>query len=279
MRLSPKPGSSPARGAFVACGRDFLPRSVFVLLGTIILVLMVSGSSRAATVNLREGTPVHLKLRYMLTTENVTKGDRIQFMVAEDVMAADQVVIAKGAPAFALVTRIKGAGNKKAKDASVAFRLMTVQAVDKQEISLRVVAQKGKKPAATDYELEETSAIPGLPERMVGAEQGREYTVHIDMDIRIKVPEPPPPPPPPPKELTVEAPEPVEPALVNFNSEPVDAVIVIDSNPVGHTPATLPLAPGRHLIELKLANYRPWMRSMVVTPGSHPSIRATLEKE
>jgi len=278
MRLSPKPGSSPEKMASVACGRGFLPCSVFCLLGTIIFVLMVPGSSRAGTVNLRDGTPVHLKLRYMLTTENVTKGDRIQFMVAEDVMAADQVVIAKGAPAFALVTRIKGAGNKKAKDASVAFRLMTVQAVDKQEISLRVLAQKGKKPAPTDYELEETSAIPGLPERMVGAEQGREYTVYADMDVRIKVPDPPPPPPtnptpePPP-------PEPVEPALVNFNSEPVDAVIVIDSNPVGHTPATLTLAPGRHLIELKLANYRPWMRSMMVTPGSHPSIRATLEKE
>jgi len=160
----------------------------------------------------------------------------------------------------------------------VAFRLMTVQAVDKQEISLRVVAQKGKKPAPTDYELEETSAIPGLPERMVGAEQGREYTVYTDMDIRIKVPEPPPPPPPTPKEPVVEPPPP-EPTLVNFNSEPVDAVIVIDGNPVGHTPATLPLAPGRHLIELKLVNYRSWMRSMVVTAGSHPSIRAALEKE
>jgi len=278
MRPSPKLGSSPTKAVFTACGHDFLARGVFLLVFTTILVLTVPGSLRAATVNLRDGTPVHLKLRYMLTTENVTKGDKIQFVVAEDVVAADQVVIAKGAPASGLVTRIKGAGNKKAKDASVAFRLMTVQAVDKQEINLRVVSQKSKKAAPTDYEVEERSTIPGLSERMVGAEQGREYTVYADMDVRIKVPEPPPPPPPPPKEPTVEA-APPEPTLVNFNSEPVDAVIVIDGNPVGHTPATLTLAPGRHLIELKLANYRPWMRSMIVTPGSQPSIRATLEKE
>jgi hypothetical protein len=263
---------------FTACGHDFLARGVFLLVFTTILVLTVPGSLRAATVNLRAGTPVRLKLRYLLTTENVTKGDKIQFVVAEDVVAADQVVIAKGAPASGLVTRIKGAGNKKAKDASVAFRLMTVQAVDKQEINLRIVLQKSKKAAPTDYEAEERSIIPGLSERMVGAEEGREYTVYADMDVRVKVPDPPPPPPPPPKEPVVET-APPEPTLVNFNSEPVDAVIMIDGNPVGHTPATLTLAPGRHLIELKLANYRSWMRSMMVTPGSHPSIRATLEKE
>jgi hypothetical protein len=214
----------------------------------------------------------------MLTTENVSKGDRVQFEVAENVVVADEVVIAKGAPAFALITDIKGAGKKKAKDALVAFRFMTVQAVDKQEISLRVVAQKSKKPTPREYEVEEASPIPGLPERIVGAEQGREYTAYTDMDVRVKVPDPAPLPPPPPHPPAAPPPE-VEPAVVNFNSEPADAVIVIDSNPAGHTPATLTLAPGRHVIELRLGGYRPWMRSMVVTPGSHPSIRATLEKE
>jgi hypothetical protein len=73
--------------------------------------------------------------------------------------------------------------------------------------------------------------------------------------------------------------EPAEPAIINFNSEPPGATIVIDDNPAGQSPATLPLAPGRHVIEMRLANYRPWTRSMLVTPGSHPSIRATLENE
>lgn len=280
MKPSPKQGSFPARAVVPAHRGEFIPHGAFCLALMAILFLGALAPLRAATVNVRDGTSVRLKLRYLLTTENVSKGDKIQFEVVEDVMAFDQVVIAKGALASGLVTQVKGAGNKKAKDASVSFRLMSVQSVDKQEISLRLAPQKSKKPTPADYEVEERSAIPGLAERMVGVEQGREYTAHTDGDVRIMVADAPPPPVAPP--VVAPAPpvvEPVEPAIVNFNSEPPAAAIVIDGNPAGQAPATLTLAPGRHVIELRLANYRPWTRSMMVTPASHPSIRATLEAE
>jgi hypothetical protein len=254
---------------------EFIPQGVFCLALIGILFSAALPSLRAATVNLRDGTSVRLKLRYLMTTENVSKGVTIRFEVVEDVVADNQVVIAKGVSATGMVTRVKGAGNKKAKDASVAFRIINVRSVDYQEINLRLVSQKSQKPAPTDYEVEERSVIPGLAERMVGAEQGREYTAYTDGDVRVKVADA-------PVAIAASAPpvvEPAEPALVNFNSEPPDATIVIDGNPAGQSPATLPLAPGRHVIELRLAGYRPWTRSMMVTPGSHPSIRATLEAE
>ena len=280
MKPSPKQGSYPAQVMVPAYPRESIPPGVFRLALIAVLFFAATAPLLAATVNLRDGTSVRLKLRHLLTTENVSKGDKIHFEVVEDVVAESQVVIAKGTPAAGMVTWVKGAGNKKAKDASVVFRIMNVRSVDNQEINLRLVSQKRKKPAPADYEVEEQSAIPGLSERMVGAEQGREYTAYTDADVRVKVAEAPPPPAAPP--VATPAPpagEPAEPAIINFNSEPPGATIVIDGNPAGQSPATLPLVPGRHVIELRLANYRPWTRSMLVTPGSQPSIRATLENE
>jgi hypothetical protein len=280
MEPSPKQWLFPALALVPARRGEFIPQVVFRLALTVILFFVAATPLPAATVNLRDGSPVRLKLRHLLTTESVTKGDKIQFEVVEDVVAFDRVVIVKGAPASASITQVKGAGNKKAKDASVAFRVLSVRAVNSQEISLRLAPQKSKEPTPTDYDVEERSAIPGLAERTVGVEQGREYTAYTDGDVRVTVADAPTLPAAPP--VAAPAPpvvEPAEPAIVNVNSEPSGATIVIDGEAAGQSPATLPLAPGRHAIELRLANYRPWTRSMMVTPGSHPSIRAALESE
>ena len=280
MEPSPKQGLDPSHAMVSAHRSQVISPGVFCLALIAILFFAAATPLPAATVNLRDGTSVRLKLRHLVTTENVAKGDKIQFEVVEDVVTFDQVVIAKGAAASGIVTQVKGAGNKKAKDASVSFRLASVRAVDNQNIGLRLVPQKSKKPAPTDYEVEEKSAIPGSAERVVGVEQGREYTAYTDADFRVQAAEAPPPSAAPP--VAAPAPpaaEPAEPANVNFNSEPPGATIVIDGNAAGQSPATLPLAPGRHAIELRLANHRPWTRSMMVTPGSQPSIRATRENE
>ena len=277
MEPSPKQGCDQTPAVVSAHQFGFIPHNFCRVAVMAILFFAVTLPLLAATVNLREGTKVRLKLRHLITTENVSEDDKVSFEVVEDVLAEGQVAIAKGALAAGAVTRVKGAGNKKAKDASVTFRITNVQSVENQGIGLRMVLQKGKKSGPADYEVEEESAIPGLAGRVVGAEQGREYTAYTDADYKIKIADAPPVTP-----IVAPAPpvvEPAEPANVDFNSEPSGAAIVIDGNPAGQSPATLPLAPGRHVIELRLANYRPWTRSMVVTPGSHPSIRAALEKE
>jgi hypothetical protein len=53
----------------------------------------------AAQVPVRDGQTVKLKLRNILTTDNVQKGEEIEFEVTEDVLVNGRVVIAKGATA------------------------------------------------------------------------------------------------------------------------------------------------------------------------------------
>jgi hypothetical protein len=70
-----------------------------------------------------------------------------------------------------------------------------------------------------------------------------------------------------------------EPAVVDFNSNPPGADILIDGSLVGNTPSTLRVDAGRHVIQLRIGGYLAWTRNLRVEPGSFPSIRATLEKQ
>jgi hypothetical protein len=285
VELSQKPRIDSSR-AFEACLRHLGP------IWGIACLILVAGPMSAAQVRLREGTLVRLKLLYNVTTENVAKGDRVEFDVAEDVVINGRVVIQKGAPAWGQVTDVKGAGKKKAKDASVTFRFMAVKTMDNQQVAMRVLPTKPRKPDSHDNEIEENSLIPGMSDRTTGAEKGRDYAAYTDADAVVNAPDTPPtaqqggeatagapkptaplpkpepPPPPPPEE-----------AYVDFNSNPPGADVIVDSRFYGNTPLRIPIPAGRHLIEIRLAGHRTWMRNMVVDPGSKPSVRATLDQE
>lgn len=261
-----------------------------------VLLAILALPLQAAQVRVRQGTLVKIRLHYDVTTENVEKGDRVEFDVADNVIVNNQVVIPKGNAAWGQVTKVKGAGKKgkHAKDAAVSFRLVGVRAADNQEIPLRILPYRTKKAESKENEIEEDSPIRGLRERMVGAEKGREYAAYTDVDALVNAQEAAP--------ATVSAPAPAgqplqaapaasmpttppanavpaDPASISFASEPSGAEIVIDGNFVGSTPSTLRVPAGRHVIELRLSGYRGWTRTMTVAPASTPSIRATLEKE
>ncbi len=270
-----------------------------------VLLAMLAFPLQAAQVRVHQGTLVRLRLHYDLTSENVLKGDRVEFDVADNVMVNNQVVIAKGAGAWGQVTKVKSEGRKRkkhAKDAMVAFRFVGVRAADNQEIPLRILPHKPKKVESKENEIEENSPMRGLRERMIGAEKGKEYAAYTDADALVNSQE----------AATVSAPAaagqplqaapaagastgptsagsvpttppavavPADPASISFASEPAGAEIVIDGNFVGNTPSTLRVAAGRHVIELRLSGYQSWTRTMTVAPASTPSIRATLEKQ
>lgn len=248
----------------------------------------------AVQVRVRDGQEVRLLLHNILTTESVEKDDTIDFDVAEDVVVNGHTVIVKGAPAMGKVVRVKGAGKKKAKDASVTFRLVSVRAVDNQQVQLRKNPYKDKKKGdSKENEIEEDQAIPGLMERAVGAEKGKMYIAFLDQSPVINVAETPTTPPPTPPtgqtatQPTNQPPQPApptgilaqEPAVVDFVSDPSGADIMIDGNFVGNTPSTLQVTAGRHAIELRLSGYRSYTVTMRVDAGSHPRISKTLEKE
>jgi hypothetical protein len=274
-------------------------------LGTVFMLAYLSTPAPAAQVRVIQGQMVRLKLHNVMTTENVVKGDPIDFDVAEDVVVATHMVIQKGAPARGKVVDVKGAGKRNAKDASVTFQFVSVRSVDSQDVQLRARPDRNKKGGSKENEVVANDPLPGYAQRVIGAEKGKEYAAYVDVSATVNVPDTPPvappitpvaapspapanpqgvTPPTPTGGLTPAAPTslmavPEEPALVNFNSDPPGADILIDGNLVGNTPSTLHVEAGRHVIQLRIGGYRSWTRNMVVEPGSSPSIRATLEKQ
>ena len=269
-------------------------------LGTVFMLVYLSTPAPASQVRVIQGQMVRLKLHNVMTTENVVKGDPIDFDVAEDVVVATHMVIQKGAPARGKVVGVKGAGKRNAKDASVSFQFVSVRSVDSQDIPLRARPDKHKKAESKENEVEANDPLPGYAQRVIGAEKGKEYAAYVDVSATVNVPDtqvvaPPitpvpstpanPQGPTPPASTGGLTPAPAnplmpeEPASVDFNSNPPGADILIDGNVVGNTPSTLHVDAGRHVIQLRIGGYRSWTRTMVVEPGSSPSIRATLEKQ
>ena len=82
-------------------------------LGAVFMLVYLSTPASASQVRVIQGQMVRLKLHNVLTTENVVKGDPIDFDVAEDVVVATHMVIQKGAPARGKVVAVKGAGKRK----------------------------------------------------------------------------------------------------------------------------------------------------------------------
>jgi len=270
-------------------------------LGTVFMLVYLSTPAPASQVRVIQGQMVRLKLHNVMTTENVVKGDPIDFDVAEDVVVATHMVIQKGAPARGKVVDVKGAGKRNAKDASVTFQFVNVRSVDSQDVSLRARPDRNKKGGSKENEVVANDPLPGYAQRVIGAEKGKEYAAYVDVSATVNVPDTQPAPPPitpvpstpaNPQGVTPPTPTgglppvatpsmavPEEPASVNFNSDPPGADILIDGALVGNTPSTLHVDAGHHVIQLRIGGYRSWTRNMVVEPGSSPSIRATLEKQ
>ncbi len=261
------------------------------------LLILLATPGFAARVPVRDGQTVKLKLRNVLTTDNVRKGDEIEFDVADDVMINGHVVIAKGATAHGKILDVKGANNPRATNAEVIFQFLTVGSVDHQDFPLRPHVERTKK--GHEEEVHEKSVIPGQIVRVVGADKGKEYEVYVDGSFTVEASDAiaaaPALPAPNPAAATAPAPTatPAAPAAtaptaadmtlapssVEFGSTPDGAEIVIDGNVVGNTPSTLRLTPGHHSIEIRMGGYRTWSRMMVVDPESHPSVRAMLIKQ
>lgn len=242
-------------------------------------------------VRTREGTLVRLALVQDLTTENVIQGDRVEFEVVDNIIVENYVVIPKGAVAWGSVIKVKGAGKRNAKDASVTFRLVGVRAADGQNLPLRLLPHGSKKTDVAENDIVESLPIPRLRERIIGAEKGKQYAAYTASDVVVDAPESTPAPaaehapvrPPTPAAVAPANPPQAlpapEPAAIVFKSEPSGADILINGKVVGSTPSSLSVAPGMHDVEIRVPTYVSWKRRMKVTPGSHPTIQARLKKE
>jgi hypothetical protein len=67
-------------------------------------------------------------------------------------------------------------------------------------------------------------------------------------------------------------------STIELKSNPDGAESTIDGNYVGNTPTTLHLSVGDHAIKFEKPSFKPWERTLTITPGETTPIPATLEK-
>lgn len=275
--------------------------SVFIgRFAALALLSLLASPGFAARVPVRDGQAVNLKLRNILTTDNVRRNDVIEFDVIDDILVNGHVVIARGSSARGKIVELKGAYKPRDNSAEVVFQFLTVRAVDKQELPLRRMPERPRKASSKDSEVHEKSAIAGQIMRVVGADKGKEYQVYVNGAFTVSTSDvivtaapmapaaPAPVQPSAPGATPAATPVPATPmattdvaatSSVEFDSAPDGADIVVDGNLLGNTHSTLHLTVGRHDIEIRMAGYRTWTRRMVVDPESHQSVRVTLVKQ
>jgi hypothetical protein len=65
---------------------------------------------------------------------------------------------------------------------------------------------------------------------------------------------------------------------VSVSTNPDGADVYADDQFFGNSPATLKLAPGKHVIRVKMAGFKDWSRDLSVDAGSEAHLSAVLEK-
>jgi hypothetical protein len=65
-------------------------------------------------------------------------------------------------------------------------------------------------------------------------------------------------------------------ASVSFQSDPMDAEVLVDGQFRGTTPFSLNLATGTYKIEFNLEGFQTWSRDLVVVAGNDTRVKATL---
>lgn len=88
------------------------------------------------------------------------------------------------------------------------------------------------------------------------------------------------------RDVTVEYGEPVDLELalgggtgtLRIEGEPVGAQVLIDGNPVGVVPATLPVPEGAHSVRIAMAGYAPHDTSVQIEDGRETTVRAQLPR-
>jgi len=84
---------------------------------------------------LEQGSKVKLELAQDVSTTINKEGDRINFIVSDNVLDGDKILISKGAQAKGIITKLVPKSRLK-KDGSFIINLVSVKAVDGQEIPL-----------------------------------------------------------------------------------------------------------------------------------------------
>jgi hypothetical protein len=274
-----------------------------------VLVCMLIPSCLAfgQRVRLPDGTPVRVRLKADLTSDQVEEGTRVDFEVARPVIIQGMTVIPEGAVSWGAVQSVK-------KGKFIRFDIEGVRLPDLTDVKLRTADGKAKNPGQDQIKVD--ASFKGG----VGAPKGTEYTAYVNEDREVAVaaqpsipalaPTPTPAattPPTPAQEVaptpstttpavTTPAPSATSPAIspsqsaaplanvervrVECFSDPSAADIMIDGDFYGNTPSILKVPVGKHELEIQLSGYKTYSIPLILEPGTGiRTIRASLEQK
>ena len=149
------------------------------------------GTSVDVIPGLREGTPVHLVFAADVNSKTADVGDKIALTLAEDIKSADAVLVAKGAPAQAVVTEVERTGIGGA-PGNIVFQVKTLNANGKL-IKLRGGASLEGQPKPANAAVL-IPVVGGLTILRHGKDAeikaGMPITVYVDADTDIALAKP-----------------------------------------------------------------------------------------
>ena len=235
---------------------------------------------------LRDGTPVQLFLADRLSSADATVGQRVTFQTIYPVSVNGTVVIPRGAPAWGTVTLVRRRG-LMARAGKLTVEINAVRLADGGTASLRAI-EKARGDSNSDsmkHEMEGTALVFYPATTLALLTKGENITLPKGMDVIAYVngdvdldparfdPD---------EDEDSETPEVTDFRLlsvVQIRSTPDDAEILVDNKYDGVTPSVIRLAPGDHAIRVNRAGFKPWERTITLSPGGSQFITATLEPQ
>jgi hypothetical protein len=225
------------------------------------------GQSQTAapdTATLRDGTPVRLRFTKTVSSADAQPGQRVELQVTQNVMLMDRVIIAKGAAASATVTLAephKGHGH----DGQLSLHIDDVKLADGEGALVRANSSSTQAAtlglvAATDaVNVNESAMMQRLHGRDVAFLRGTEVTAYINGDTMIGLARFHP-------EGFVQATADTV-TRIDISSWPTAAEISVDDNFVANTPSSINVPGGQHTLEVRMAGYGSWRKTIVATGG------------
>jgi PEGA domain len=255
---------------------------------------------------LEDGTPVRLRLQRNLSSADAQVDDRVDFDVLEEIRVNNLVVIPKGSVALGTVTEAQSK-RRMGKGGKLNVNIDSVRLADGEKAALRGVkdVKGGGHTGSMTAGIVVTSLVvwPAAPfflfmhGKDITIPKGTEITAYIngDMDLdpakfggkagapayptagqapgAISVPPQPNAEPAVPASVASE-----NMATVVIKSTPDGADITVDGKYAGNAPSTMRLTPGDHNIYIEKSGYKPWQRTVTLSPGGIITVDATLER-
>jgi PEGA domain len=262
-------------------------------------------AASSKVVKLEDGTPVKLRLQRTLSSADAHVDDRVDFDVLEEIKLQNFVVIPKGSVAWGTVTEAQSK-RRMGRGGKLNVNIDSVRLADGEKAALRAVkdVKGGGHTGAMTGGIVATSIVffPAAPlfllmhGKDITIPKGTEITAYVSGDMELDLAKfgakmegtaqaggpasgPEIVPPQPNAQPAVPASVASENlATVVIKSTPDGADITVDGKYAGNAPSTMRLSPGDHNIYMEKSGYKPWQRTVTLSPGGIITIDATLER-